>query len=269
MIKIKIHTKLIVLIAAGFLMFSCKTTRVVSGGDAENMKTASVINKALAQKPSFTHLTINSKINADIDDVSTSLNGKIYVNNGKKIWVNVSKFGINGARAIITPSGFKAYEKLEKSYIDGDFAYFNRLLKVDFIDYDKLQNLLLGRIFVDMKPSDFDSEIIENQYVLNFKENEQLLLNPKDGKYIQTYKIGPDFYLNEVFLKDPKSKMELSVNYSNWINVGGQAFPKNVKIIVKDKKTQKVELEYNNFTFEQIDTPFEIPSGYKPNDILK
>lgn len=269
MIKFKFHTKLIVVITASFLVFSCKTTGVVSGGDAENMKTASVINKTLAQKPSFTHLTINSKINADIDDVSTSLNGRIYVHNGKKIWVNISKFGINGARALITPNGLKAYEKLDKSYIDGDFAYFNRLLKVDFIDYDKLQNLLLGRIFVDIKPNDFNSEIIDNQYVLNYKENSQLLQNPKDGKYIQTYKIGSDFYLREAFLQDPKSKMELLITYDNWIKSGSEVFPKSVKIIVKDKKTQKVELEYNNFTFEQIDTPFEIPSGYKPNDMLK
>lgn len=247
---------------------SCKTANVAAT-DAVEMKTASVITKTLAQKPVFTHLTINSKINADIDDVSTSVNGRIYINNGKKIWVNVSKFGITGARALITPEGFKAYEKLDRSYIDGDFSYFNRLLKVDFIDYDKLQNLLLGRIFVEMKASEFNSEIIDNQYVLNYKENEQLLQSPKDGKYIQTYKIGADFYLQEAFLKDPKSQMELLVSYSNWIKVGSQTFPKNVKVIVKDKKTQKVELEYNNFTFEQIDTPFEIPSGYKPNDILK
>lgn len=269
MIKIKIHKKLAIAVVCSMLLFSCKTAKVVAYGDADNIKTASVINKTLAQKPSFTHLTINSKINADINDVSTSLNGRIYVQNGKKIWVNVSKFGINGARAIITPSGFKAYEKLERTYIDGDFSYFNRLLKVDFIDYDKLQNLLLGRIFVDMKASEFNSEIIDNQYILTFKDNEQLLQNPKEGKYIQTYKIGSDFYLREAYLQDPKSKMELFITYDNWLKSGNEVFPKNVKIIVKDKKTQKVELEYNNFTFEQIDTPFEIPSGYKPNDILK
>lgn len=269
MIKLKLNTNLFILLICGLIITSCKTANVVAGGDAADMKTASVINNALAQKPSFTHLTINSKINADIDDVSTSLNGRIYVQNGKKIWVNVSKFGINGARALITPSGFKAYEKLEKTYIDGDFAYFNRLLKVDFIDYEKLQNLLLGRIFVEMKSSEFNSEVIDNQYVLNYKENENLIQNPKSGKYIQTYKIGSDFYLREAFLKDPKSQMELLINYDNWVKAGNEVFPKNVKIIVKDKKTQKVELEYNNFTFEQIDTPFEIPSGYKQNDILK
>ena len=67
------------------------------------MKTAAIIQKAFAQKPTFTHLNIQSKINTDIDDVSTSFNGRIYIFNGKKIWVNVSKFGINGARAEITP----------------------------------------------------------------------------------------------------------------------------------------------------------------------
>ena len=269
MIRIKLNTSISTLLICGLFLTSCKTANVVAGGDAENIKTASVVSKTLAQKPSFTHLTINSRIQADIDDVSTSLNGKIYVQNGKKIWVNVSKFGINGARAVITPSGFQAYEKLERTYIDGDFSYFNRLLKVDFIDYEKLQNLLLGRIFVDLKASEFNSEIIENQYILNYKENNQLIQKPKEGKYIQTYKIGSDFHLREAFLKDPKSGMELTVSYDNWVKAGSEVFPKNVKVIVKDKKTQKVELEYNNFTFEQIATPFEIPSGYKPNDILK
>lgn len=266
--KIKLNIKLFLVFAGVLFLASCKTANVASA-DATDMKTASLIKSMAVKKLSFTHLTINSKINADIDDVSTSLNGKIYIQNGKKIWVNVSKFGINGARAVITPEGFQAYEKLERTYIDGDFSYFNQLLKVDFIDYDKLQNLLLGRIFVEMKASDFQSEIIDNQYVLTYKGNQELLQNPQEGKYIQTYTIGSDFYLREAILKDPKSQMELFVSYSNWIKVGSQEFPKNVKIIVKDKKTQKVELEYNNFTFEQIDTPFEIPSGYKPNDILK
>lgn len=268
MIKIKFNIKPIIFLICSLFITSCKTAAIVSG-DAENIKTASIVNNALAQQPSFTHLTINSKINADIDDISTSLNGKIYISNGKKIWVNVSKFGINGARAVVTPNGFKAYEKIDRTYIDGDFSYFNRLLKVDFIDYGKLQNLLLGRIFIDMKAADFQSEIINNQYVLTYKDNTRLFQNPQEGKYIQTYKLGADFYLREAILKDPKSGMELFITYDNWVKAGSQTFPRNVKIIVKDKKTQKVELEYNNFTFEQIDTPFEIPSGYKPNDILK
>ena len=248
---------------------SCSTQKGAASGTAEETKTAGIIKNALAQKPKFVHLTISSKINADIDDTSVGLNGKIYIQDGKKIWVNVSKFGINAARALITPDGFKAYEKLDRTYIDGDFSYFNNLLKVDFIDYQKLQNLLLGRIFVDMKTNDFRSEIIQNDYVLEYKDNEEILRNPKEGKYVQTYTLDADFRLKSAYLKDPKTQMELDISYSNWQKVGTQFFPRNVKVLVKDKKTQKVELEYNNFTFEESQTPFEIPSGYKPNKLLK
>ncbi len=248
---------------------SCSTQKGMATGTAEEVKTAGIIKNALAQKPQFVHLTISSKINADIDGNSVGLNGKIYVRDGKMIWVNVSKFGINAARALITPDGFKAYEKLDKTYIDGDFSYFNNLLKVDFIDYEKLQNLLLGRIFVEMKTNDFHSEVVQNDYVLNYKENEQILQNPKEGKYVQTYTLDSDFRLKKAYLKDSKTQMELDITYSNWQKVGTQFFPKNVKVLVKDKKTQKVDLEYNNFTFEESQTPFEIPSGYKPNKLLK
>ena len=251
------------------LIVSCSTQKGMSGTSAEEMKTSSIVKSALAQKPQFVHLTINSKINADIDGNSVGLNGKIYVQNGKKIWVNVSKFGVNGARALITPDGFKAYEKLDRTYIDGDFSYFNNLLKVDFIDYDKLQNLLLGQIFIDMKAGEFNSEIVQNEYVLSYKDNEKIQRNPQEGKYIQIYTLDSNFRLKNANLKDPKTQMELEISYDSWQKVGTQFFPKTVKVLVKDKKTQKVELEYNNFTFEESQTPFEIPSGYKPNKLLK
>lgn len=255
----------------GFLLWfvSCGTHKVGTNAEAEDMKTSALLKNISAQKPQFVHLTILARINADIDNNSVGLNGKIYIHNGKQIWINVSKFGINAARALIKPEGFQAYEKLDKSYIDGDFTYFNNLLKVDFIDYPKLQDLLLGRIFVDLKPNDFQSEIQDNLYVLNSVENERILHKPKQGKYVQTYKFDRNFRLVSAYLKDPKSGMELEIEYAKWTSLGTQVFPGSVKVLVKDKKTQKVELEYNNFTFEESATPFSIPSGYKPNKIMK
>lgn len=257
------------LLAFILLISSCRTLKPIEGGEVSEMKTSALISNVLAQKPQFVHLSINSKINADIDNNNVGLNGKIYIKDGQKIWVNVSKFGITAARANITPDGFQAYEKIDRTYIDGDFTYFNNLLKVDFIDYEKLQNLLLGRIFVDLNAKDFKSEIIDQEYVLNYIDNERLENRPKAGKYIQTYIFDNEFRLKRAYLKDPKSKMELEVDYSSWTKVGLQYFPKNVKVLVKDKKTQKVNLEYNNFTFEESSTPFSIPSSYKPNKLLK
>lgn len=256
---------------AGVLLWlvSCGTQKSTSPSGIEDMKTNALIQNIKSQKAQFVHLTINSKINANIDNNPVGLNGKIYIQNDQKIWINVSKFGINAARALITPDGVQAYEKLDKSYIDGDFTYFNNMLKVDFIDFNKLQNILLGRIFMDLKPSDFHSEIQDDLYVLTYHENEKLSQKPKSGKYIQIYKFDSAFRLMSAYLKDSKSGKELEIDYSKWTNLGTQYFPGNVKVLVKDKKDQRVELEYNNFTFEESPTPFSIPSGYKPNKKLK
>ena len=61
--------------------------------------------------------------------------------------------------------------------------------------------------------------------------------------------------------------MEVDIEYANWTKVGEEEFPKNVKIIIKDKKTRQVDLEYNSFTYQETNTPFSIPSGYKKKDI--
>lgn len=252
-----------------FTLFSCGSTKNIHGNETEEMNTVVFLKKADTQKPVFRHLTIQSKIDVDIDDTKASLNGKIYIENKEKIWVNVSKFGLTAARALITPNGFQAYEKLNRTYIDGDFEYFNNLLKVDFIDYQKLQNLLLGRLFTEINPKDFELKLDGNWYLLFYKKNDELLNQPKAGKYIQKYVFDNNFRLISAEIIDSASKMELLIEYTNWKPLGPQYFPGNVKVLVKDKKTQKVELEYNKFTFEESSTPFEIPSDYTPNDILK
>lgn len=249
---------------------SCGTAGRTAAANEAGMVSKSVFLKALnARKPVFTDLTIQSGLDVDIDDKRASLNAKIYIRNNEKIWVNVSKFGLTAARALITPDGFSAYEKLNRTYIDGDFDYFNRLLKVDFIDYRKLQDLLLGRIFTKVSPSDFELTSEDGMYLLSYSDNSRLMNHPKPGEYFQEYRFDDQFRLMSALLKDPATGMELSIDYSGWMAVGPQQFPKYVKVLVKDKKTQKVELEYNNFTFVESPTPFEIPSGYKPNGILK
>lgn len=252
------------------ITFSCGTSKSVSrGGETAEMSTSTFIKSIDTQKPSFDNLTIQSNINVEMPKNKASLSGKIYIKNREKIWVNISKFGLTAARALITPNGFKAYEKLNRTYVDGDYQFVNNLLKVDFIDYQKLQNLMLGRVFTEIKPTEFNLNIADNRYLLTYSGNDKIMKNPKQGKYFQEYIFDANFRLMHAVVKDPFSGKILEITYSGWIPVGNQQFPKDVKILVKDKKTKKVELEYNNFTFTESATPFEIPSGYKPHDVLK
>lgn len=259
--------KLTYIFCLGILATACNTQKLakVEKDNKTEVVSASakIIQQTLSKKSSFKDLTIKAKVIADLGDA----NATIAVKNGQKIWVNATKFGFTGARSLITPDGFAAYEKIGGTYYEGDFTIANKLLKVDFIDYQKLQNLMLGKVFVDLNPTDYTASFANNQYTITYNKNQAIVASPTEGEYIQTYIFDNGFRLIEAHLKDPKRKMEVDLTYNNWVKAGAEEFPKNVKIIIKDKKTRQVELEYNSFTFQETNTPFSIPDGYKKKDI--
>lgn len=259
--------KLTYIFCLGILATACSTQKLakVEKDNKTEVVSASakIIQQTLSKKSSFKDLTIKAKVIADLGDA----NATIAVKNGQKIWVNATKFGFTGARSLITPDGFAAYEKIGGTYYEGDFTIANKLLKVDFIDYQKLQNLMLGKVFVDLNPTDYTASFANNQYTITYNKNQAIVASPTEGEYIQTYIFDNGFRLIEAHLKDPKHKMEVDLTYNNWVKAGAEEFPKNVKIIIKDKKTRQVELEYNSFTFQETNTPFSIPDGYKKKDI--
>ena len=249
---------------------SCSSTKVTQEKEVAPVTVVSestkIINKTLAQKSTFKNLTINAKLAVDLEGMGGDVKATIVVNNGSKIWVNATKI-IPLGRAEFTPEGFAAYERLGKTYYEGDFSLANKLLKVDFVDYQKLQNLLLGKVFVDLNPTDYTANFNGSQYVITYNKNAQIKANPISGEYVRTYVFDKGFRLKGATLIDPKRKMEVEVEYNNWVKADNEEFPKNVKIIIKDKKTRQVDLEYNSFTFKETDTPFSIPNGYKKKEI--
>lgn len=260
--------KIALILGLAFAVTSCTSSKVVNDNEAPVVsESTKIINQTLAKQSKFNHLTIQAKVAADLEEISGDVKATIYVNNGSKIWVNATKFGFTGARALITPDGFSAYEKIGGTYYEGDFSLANKLLKVDFIDYQKLQNLMLGKVFVDFNSTDYTATLTQNQYIVAYNKNAQIQSSPEAGEYIQTYVFDSGFRLKEAHLKDPKRKMEVDIEYANWTKVGEEEFPKNVKIIIKDKKTRQVDLEYNSFTYQETNTPFSIPSGYKKKEI--
>ena len=259
--------KLTYIFCLGLITTACNTQKVAKVDQNNTSEavsaSAKIIQQTLAKKSSFKDLTIKANVNADLG----SANATIAVKNGQKIWVNATKFGFSGARALITPNGFSAFEKIGGTYYEGDFSLANKLLKVDFIDYQKLQNLLLGKVFVDLTSKDYTASFANNQYTVVYNKNQEITSSPKEGEYIQTYVFDNGFRLKEAHLKDLKRKMEVDLAYDNWVTAGNEEFPKNVKIIIKEKKTRQIDLEYNSFTFQETNTPFSIPDGYKKKEI--
>jgi hypothetical protein len=257
-----------ILISAVFLV-SCKSKTIVNKPISTTEPIAS--NKAFfdsISKPyTFDNLKISSKVNAETGQFIPTIDGTFYIENNKKIWANFSFLFMSQARALATPSGIKAYEKINKTYVDSDFSYLNNLLKVNFVDYNALQKLLLGKAFIPVNEKDF--EVMQNAqgFSLTSIKNQIIEVNGKRSEY----KIGLDyssgFNLNKVVLEDLVSKNILEIYYNEYVNIGSQKLPKNVKIIIKGKKIDQILIENTKFEFLKMETPFSIPTNYTKTEI--
>lgn len=246
-------------------LFSCKSrTTVPPNASIEKpaVSTKKVFFDKILKKDQFESVKINSKVNAETGQFIPTLDATFYIENNQKVWVNLQALFINMARGLATPSGIKGYEKVNKTYIDSDFSYINNLLKVNFIDYNSLQNLLLGKTFIPVNENDYTLAENEQGFTLNSIKNQTFEVNGKKSEYKISLEYNKELDLKKVFLEDLTSKNTLEISYDNFENIGSQKLPKNVKIIIKGQKKDQILIENTKFEFLKMETPFSIPSNY-------
>ena len=166
------------------------------------------------------------------------------------------------ARGVATPTGFKAYEKLNRTYIDSDYSYLNNLLNVNFIDYNSLQNLLLGRPFLAVSEDNYT--VTRNAQGVNLASdgNQKVTVKGKTSEYKINMKFNPGYDLTQVTVHNISDQSTLDVYYNNWLAVNSHRFPKNVKIVIKTAKTDQILIENTKFELTRMDAPFSVPANY-------
>jgi hypothetical protein len=207
----------------------------------------------------FDKQTLDARLNAKYNDKNTSVSivVKLRLEKDKTIWMSATKMGIPFAKLKITPNSVSYYEKLDKTYFDGDFSLLSKWLGTE-LDYEKVQNILLGQAILNLRKGKYDSKITNNTYELIPKKNEELFailffLNPEN------------FKLEKQEISNPKKEQTLLVSYPNYANIDGEQIPKNIDITAIDtKNTTTINIEYKSVEFnKELTYPFSIPSGYK------
>ncbi|MEJ5052483.1 DUF4292 domain-containing protein [Chryseobacterium culicis] len=217
--------------------------------------------------PKFEQIKIDSKVKVETGSYVPTLDATIYIENDKKVWMNLRALFINAARGIATPEGIKGQDKINKTYIDSDFDYLNNLLNVNFIDYKSLEKILLGRTFVKINDKQFN--LTQNAQGFNIVSNinQKIVTDEKNREYKIAIQYDTNYDLLSVNLKDILSSDELDVSYSDWNEYEGIRLPKNVKIIIKGSKSSQILLENTKFDFSRMETPYSVPSSYKKIEI--
>lgn len=251
------------------LLFSCTAKRSVITPPVDTHKPVnnSDFFMKISEKSNFDQIKINSKVNIQTDSFVPTLDATIYIENGNKVWMNMTAVLFNIARGIATQEGIRGYEKWNKTYIDSDFTYLNNLLNVNFIDYSALQNLLLGKTFIPVNSKDYTLTENVQGYTLTSKKNQLIESNGRTSEYAVTLNYAPNADLKSINLNEVRENNNLEITYSNWISENNLRLPKNVKIIIKSSKNSQILIENTTFAFIAMETPYTVPSNYKKTDI--
>ncbi len=238
-----------------FLITSCGTQKNMEGSLPTNAKASRVIKEHYANTPNFN--TIRGKIRATYktENKTKSANLSFRMKKDEAVWISASLLGFSMAKVYITPEKASYYEKVGKTYFEGDFRLLADWLGTP-LDFEKVQNLLMGQPIYDLR---------DDKYKISVSERGFQLIPKKDEAIKKMFLLNLDTYqVNAQQLAQEAENQSVTVTYDDYQTINGIRFPKTITIIANEgDKNTNITLEYRSLEFDKpVSFPFEIPSGY-------
>jgi hypothetical protein len=240
-----------------FLLVSCKSKQLILNSEAaDEISAQNIISKYNSNNFDFSTLYIKANAKYKDDKQSQGVTAEIKIKKNEKILVSVRFLGITMAKALITPNSVQYYEKINGSYFEGDYIALSKWLGTD-LDYNKVQNMLLGKALDDLTKSKYKASISDKLYKLEDTE---------DKKNIKEF-----YFESEQFLvkKQQVFQQEFSRNfmilYPEYQKQQDLFLPLVLNIEAdQDNKKTTIDIDYKSVSVnEEFTFPYSVPDGYE------
>ena len=254
-----IKNRFLVLLVVASFSFSCKTKKTVAEQSVSkealvNTKSKEIIKKHYENVLSFRTASIRTSASYEDKNQSVSIGADIRIKKDEIIWINVKFVGIPMAKVLITPNRVSYFEKKNSTYFDGDYSILTKMLGTE-LDFQKVQNLLLGRPIDNLTKEDFIAEVADNLFQLKSK-------NKTDIEKAFSFETA-NYLLKKQFINQTSKNRNVLVNYPSFTNQDNMFLPTGVSIVANQKDQIKIDIEYKKITFnEDLTYPYSIPDGY-------
>ena len=242
------------ILGIAMLIFSCKAKKITGDGSLDkNLSAKDIINTHYENILDFKTLSGKMRIDYSNGEDSQGVAVSLRMEKDKAIWIS-APFGV--VKALITPGRVTFYNKLQNEYFDGDFAYLSKYVGVE-LDFEQVQNLLLGQALLDLKSDKYDASVAGGNYELKPKKSLEL--------YKVLFQINPsNFRMASQQLSQPEKKRLLQINYNDYQQINKWLLPQSVAIAAIDKDERStIDIEYRNIEFDKtLSFPYEIPNGF-------
>ncbi len=237
------------------ILTSCKAKKAANNSTVRGMSVNKIIKNHYAND--FDKETLVAKLRVKYRGKSSlpSVTASLRLRKDNTIWISLSKLGFPIGKALITTNKVSYYEKINKTYFEGDFRLLSNWLGTD-LDFEKVQNLLLGQAILNLKDTKYQATQKENAFDLMPKKANALF----DILFSIS---GSHFKVNKQEIQQ-KGKT-LTIGYKDYEKIDDEMFPKKVLITALDGKyTTTVDVDYRSVQFNKsVSFPFTIPNGYK------
>lgn len=174
----------------------------------------------------------------------------------KVIWVSITGFEIEVARAIITPDSVKAIDRINKKAYLYSYNDIQKLIGIS-VDFQTLQDLIIGNTIATK------GKITE---VKNVQDVLTTFIRGNDFMNQITY-TKKDTTLKQIQLQTQReiSTSSLLISMSQYLNDKGIMFSTMRDYSIHDiKGAASLNMEFKKYEFNQpMDFPFNIPASYK------
>jgi len=244
------------------ILVSCKANKKIieTNAVAKKMSARKVAKKHI--NANFSKKTVYAKLKVKYIGTKqkASFSVKMKIKKDKVIWLKGTKL-ITVFKAKITPTSVRYYSPYQKNYFEGDFSMIKKLLGTD-INFNQLQNMLLGQAIFNVKRERNEVKIQGNTFVLSPKKQTDL--------FDVFFFINPShFKLDKQSLVNVEKNQRLDILYPKYSLKDNEVFPD--KIIIKAKKNKKltvIDITVKSVVFDtKLNTSFKIPTGYKRIDL--
>ena len=250
--------KYILILCSVFILTSCGSARSIKkSGEVEDIATAKLISNYYSNTFEFKTLAARMKVRYRDRKNSQSVTVSLRMDKGKTIWMSASILGISLAKARVTPTSVSYYEKIGRTYFDGNFEFLSEYFGVN-LDYEQLERLLVGETVYDLRKGKYSIDQVDNQYQITPKKQLDIVnlfffLEPQK------------FILKKQRVTQPKDNLSLNVDYREHQKLDGFNFPQEIYIeVLENMDKTTIDLEYKSVE-RNVDLrfPFTIPNGYK------
>lgn len=238
------------------LLYGCAPGKnlTLTVGEIPEMRTKQILKKHIKQHAKFNTLQCKLKIELFQNSKVQSNTVTLRMDRGKTIWINAF---LNMIRIKITPDRVQMYNKIDKTYFDGDFSLIKQLLGID-LDFSNLENLLLGDTFFKHNSSSLNQ----------VKDNSGYTLKPYklDPTLNVLYRINPFYFkMKTQEISHLKEEIHLKVNYDDFQEINQQLIPSKMAITINEKQNNTfIKLNLKSVSLNQsIRFPFKLPKGYR------